>query len=83
MPTQCTIKPLEFKRFGRRRVVADFDGSPITSDASALLLRQVEQRLSLFDQVADCFTDHRDPDRIQHSLRTLIAQRIVAIALGL
>ena len=82
MPTQCATKPLEFKRFGRRRMVADFDGGPITSDAGALLLRRVEQRLSLFDQVADCFSDHRDPNRIQHGLRTLIAQRIVAIALG-
>ena len=82
MPTQCNTKPLEFEGHGRRRVVADFDGGPITSDAGALLLRRVEQRLSLFDQVADCFTDHRDPDRIQHSLRTLVAQRIVAIALG-
>ena len=73
---------LEFEGHGRRRVVADFDGGPITSDAGALLLRRVEQHLSFFDQVADCFTDHRNPDRIQHSLRTLIAQRIVAIALG-
>ena len=63
-------------------MVAAFDGGPITSDAGALLLRQVDQRLSLIDQVADCFTDHRNPSRIQHSLRTLIAQRIVAIALG-
>ena len=30
----------------------------------------------------DCFTDHRDPKRIQYSLRTLIAQRIVGIAQG-
>ena len=82
MPTQCTTKPLEFEGHRRRRVVAAFDGGPITSDAGLLLLRRVEQRLSLFDQVADCFTDHRDPSRIQHSLRTLIAQRIVAIALG-
>ena len=82
MPTQCNTKPLEFEGHGRRRVVADFDGGPITSDAGALLLRRVEQHLSLFDQVADCFTDHRNPDRVQHSLRTLIAQRIVAIALG-
>ena len=82
MPTQCSIKPLEFEGHGSRRVVADFDDGPITSDAGALLLRQVDQRLSLIDQVADCFTYHRNPDRIQHSLRTLIAQRIVAIALG-
>ena len=82
MPTRCNTKPLEFEGHGRRRVVADFDGGPITSDAGALLLRRVERRLSLIDQVAACFTDHRNPDPIQHSRRTLIAQRIVAIALG-
>ena len=82
MPTQCNTKPLEFEGHGRHRVVADFDGGPITSDAGALLLRRVQRRLSLIDQVAACFTDHRNPDPIQHSRRTLIAQRIVAIALG-
>ena len=30
MPTQCNTKPLEFEPHGRRRVVADFDGGPIT-----------------------------------------------------
>ena len=37
MPTQCSTKPLEFEGHGSRRVVADFDGGPITSDAGALL----------------------------------------------
>ena len=32
--------------------------------------------------MAACFSDHRQPDRIQHSLSTLVSQRIVAIALG-
>ena len=36
MPTQCHTKPLEFEGHGRRRVVADFDGGPITSDAGAV-----------------------------------------------
>ena len=57
MPTPCTTKPLEFEGHESRRVVAAFDGGPITSDAGALLLRQVEQHLSLIDQVADCFHD--------------------------
>ena len=82
MPTQCNTKPLEFEPHGRRRVVADFDGGPITSDAGALLLRRVDRRLSLSDQVAACFTDHRDPKQTRYSLRTLIAQRIRGIALG-
>ena len=82
MPTQCNTKPLEFEGFGRCRVVAAFDDSPITSDVGALLLRQVDRRVSLFDWLIACFSDHCNPDRIQHSLPTLIAQRIVAIALG-
>ena len=82
MPTQCNTKPLEFEPHGRRRVVADFDGGPITSDAGLLLLRRVDRHLSVSDQVADCFTDHRDPKRIHYSLRTLIAQRILGIAQG-
>ena len=59
MPTQCTTKPLEFEPHGRRRVVADFDGGPITSDAGLLLLLRMDRRLSVSDQVTDCFTDHR------------------------
>ena len=62
--------------------MAAFDGGPITSDDGALLLRQVEHHLSLSDQVAVCFTDHRDPKRILYSRRGLIPQRIVGIALG-
>ena len=42
MPTQCNTKPLEFEGHGRRRVVADFDGGPITSDVGALLLHRVK-----------------------------------------
>ncbi|MXZ33963.1 MAG: hypothetical protein F4X19_14415 [Acidobacteria bacterium] len=54
MPTQCNTKPLEFEPHGRRRVVADFDGGPITSDAGALLLRRVDRRLSLSDMDCGC-----------------------------
>ncbi len=82
MPTQCTTKPLEFEPHGRRRVVADFDGGPVTSNAGALLLRRVGRRLSLSDQNSACFTDHRNPRRVRHSLRKLIAQRIIGIAQG-
>ena len=57
MPAQCTTKPLEVEPHGRRRVVADFDGGPITSDAGTLLLRRVDWHLSVSDQVAACFAD--------------------------
>lgn len=82
MPTHCTPDQLEFEGFDGHKVVAGFDGGAITSDAGALLLRHVEGVIGLFERVAACFSDYRDPDLTVHSVRTLIGQRITAIALG-
>ena len=48
----------------------------------AVLLREVDRRLQLIERLAGCFEDHRDPERIEHSVRELLAQRLYAIALG-
>ena len=66
----------------RRRVTAAFDGGSITSNARALLQREIDRLVGLFDRAAACFTDHRDPRLRVHALRTLLAQRITGIALG-
>jgi hypothetical protein len=67
---------------GRREVLADFDGGDISSEGGALLLRQVEQLTGIIRQFAACFTDHRNPDLIEHTLEHLVAQRVYALALG-
>ncbi|ANP87960.1 IS1380 family transposase [Rhizobium leguminosarum] len=82
MQTQCIRAQLEFEGFDGHKVVADFDGGAITSDAGALLLRHVDRAIGLFDRVAACFVDGRDPACTVHSVRTLVGQRIAAIALG-
>jgi hypothetical protein len=73
---------LDFPALGSREVLASFDGGDISSDGGALLLRQVEQLTGIIRQFAGCFTDHRDPELIEHSLEHLIAQRVYALALG-
>ena len=82
MPTQC--KPISFAFQGcqGRKVTAAFDGGSITSNAGALLLRAVDRSIGLIDRVAACFTDHRAPHLTEHSVRTLVAQRTMGIALG-
>jgi hypothetical protein len=67
---------------GRREVLADFAGGDITSDGGALLLRKVEQLTAVIRQFAACFTDHRNPGLIEHTLEELVAQRVYALALG-
>ena len=82
MTTQCTSSYLDFPMVGPRQVLADFDGGDITSDGGALLLRTTEQLTGILRQFAACFTDHRNPDLIEHSVPELIAQRVYALALG-
>jgi hypothetical protein len=67
---------------GRREIVADFDGGDISSDGGALLLRRTEALTGIIRQFADCFTDHRNPDLIEHTVPELVAQRVHALALG-
>ncbi len=82
MDTQCNGMQLEFQGVGPRKVRAAFDGGHVTSDGGTLLLREMDTRLGLTEQLAQCFTDHRDPERIEHGVQALLAQRIYGIALG-
>jgi hypothetical protein len=75
-------QPLLFGDLGARRVVADFSGGDLSSDAGALLLRQIDQSLGLSRQVAACFVDQRNPLFVEHTLEELMAQRIYGLALG-
>ena len=54
----------------------------LSSDGGAVLLGEVERRLGLLDGLSACFEDHRDPERIEHSVGELVKQRVYAMALG-
>jgi Transposase DDE domain group 1 len=82
MTTECNSSYLDFPMIGSRQVLADFNGGDITSDGGALLLRTTEELTGILRQFAACFTDHRNPDLIEHPLKDLIAQRVYGLALG-
>ena len=82
MQTECSAEQFEFEGFGRRRVVAGFDGGAMTSDGGGLLLRHTDRAVGLIERVAACFQDGREQDQVVHTLPALIGQRIVGIALG-
>jgi hypothetical protein len=80
--TECNQTRFPFEAHFSRRVEARFDGQQTTTDGGALLLREVDRKIGLLKRVAACFTDARDPERIEHPLRELLAQRIYGLALG-
>jgi Transposase DDE domain group 1 len=82
MQTECRSERLEFQATGVRPIVAEFNGGTITSDGGVLLLKEVEAKRQIIKQFAACFTDHRNPEKIEHPVEDLLAQRIYGLALG-
>ncbi len=80
--TECSTDALDFERLGSRQVVGNFDGGRLTSDAGALILREVDRRIGLIDALNSCIPDPRDPLLTQHEQVTMLTQRIFGIALG-
>ncbi|WP_084025728.1 transposase [Mesorhizobium sp. LNHC252B00] len=82
MQAECILERFDFAPVERRAVVAGFDGGTITSDAGALLLGLTDRAIGLVGRFARCFVDARRPALIEHEVKTLVGQRIFALALG-
>jgi hypothetical protein len=82
MTTECTQKAFAFHSLYRREVLVQFQGGTLTSDAGALLLRETEKRLGIIERFARCFTDYRKPEWIEHTVYSLVSQRVYGLALG-
>src|SRR5690349_15066103 len=80
--TECKPQQYEFHELGDREVVGRFDGGDITSDGGGLLLREVELRTGILRDFAACFTDHRDPESVEHTVFDLVAQRSYGLCMG-
>jgi len=80
--TDCNRNTLDFASIGPKAVVADFAGGRLTTDAGALLLRELGQRLGLFDALDRVIPDPRWLPIVVHDQKAMLTQRILAIALG-
>ena len=82
MQTECSTQRFDFGAVEKRAVVAGFDGGTITSDAGGLLLGLTDRAIGLVGRFARCFVDGRNPGLIEHEVKTLVGQRVLALALG-
>jgi len=82
MQTDRSTTRFDFGAVDGRRVEARFDGGTLTSDAGALLLGRTDKALRLVERLAHCFVDRRNPALIEHSVPTLVGQRVFGLALG-
>ncbi|HTR13723.1 MAG TPA: IS1380 family transposase [Roseiarcus sp.] len=82
MQTECNAEPSLFGLVEGRPVIAEFDGGALTSDAGGLLLGAADRSLDLVRRLSECFRDARDQRFVEHSVATMIGQRVFGLALG-
>ena len=80
--TDCNEQKWLFQELGYRKVEVDFGGGYLSSDGGGLILRELERHSGLLRDVAGCFIDYRDQRYVEHSVRELVSQRILGLALG-
>lgn len=64
------------------KLVVDFAGGTLTTDAGLLLVREFDEQLGLSAGVVDRITDTRDARYVTHELDALVRQRLYQIAAG-
>jgi len=80
--TECNGLPLLFASLERKKIVADFDGGDLTSEGGLPLLREVDRKIGLIDALNNAIDDPRFGPLLAHDQRTILAQRIFALAAG-
>ncbi len=74
--------PISLLNVGNKAVELDFSGGLLTSDAGALLLREVEEQIGLIQAMVEVIPDARDARYVKHTLTELLIQRVAQIACG-
>jgi len=80
--TSCIQKVFSFPVCKRRHVQASFTGGSVSSDGGVVLLRQVDRRLHLTEQLARALPDARRQASCEHTQRELLRQRVYSLCLG-
>ena len=80
--TQSLPNQFNFGTIKGRKVIANFDGGKITSDAGIVLLAELDKKLKITARFAQCFRDYRAESYVDYSVHQLLAQRIYGIILG-
>jgi hypothetical protein len=65
-----------------KKIVGDFKGGQITSDAGALLLSGINKKYRITERINQSLVDQRDNRYTEYSLEDLISQRLFQIACG-
>ena len=80
--TQNTKQMMFFKAISHKKIMADFDGGDVSSDAGLLFIRESESNTGIISRIANVLHDQRHPGYVKHDLEQLLRQRSYQIISG-
>ncbi|MCC5669327.1 transposase [Nostoc sp. CHAB 5784] len=80
--TDCIPEQFKFESVLTCPVVVNFKGETVTSDAGLTLIAELDRKREITSRLAACFKDYRKQNRIEHSVSSLIAQRVYGLVMG-
>lgn len=81
MKKMC-LKGIGFSRVNGRKIEVDFAGGEISSDGGLLLVKQVDRKLGLIEQVAERLDDERQVGKVRHESESMLRQRVYGLCAG-
>jgi hypothetical protein len=79
--TECDSE-LQYNFYSQRSLVVRFSDLELSSDAGILLARQAEEQAQVCQGIAECIEEWRAPNKITHSLKQLVSQRVYQLVGG-
>lgn len=80
--TECNQQTFVFSNCEKKKVEADFNGGNISSDGGLLFISEMDRQLKLVERAAKILPDNRDQSKVIHSQKSLLQQRVYALAHG-
>lgn len=80
--TECIQQLFPFSNCEKKKVEVDFKGGNISSDGGLLFVGEMDRQLNLVNRAAKLLPDNRDQSKITHSQKSLLQQRVYALAQG-
>jgi hypothetical protein len=74
--------PFDVKSLDKKPIELSFTSEKVSSDGGLLLLREVENQIGILRALTDCIDDTRHPGYIQHTVDSILTQRVFQIAAG-
>lgn len=68
--------------FGNKKVEVSFTQERISNDGGLLILNEVNKQLGLINKLAECINDARHQSYVEHSITSMLCQRVLQIAAG-